>query len=112
MVDKFRDAEDRLLESLFESEPIADDGFSDRVVGRIRRQIWVRRLALPLAMLVGGAIAIKPASQLVAAGLALISAVPMDLVAAPAAMIPQLPLILLGGTLLAIGMLTFRMLEE
>ena len=69
-------------------------------------------LALPLAMLVGGAIAIKPASQLFAAGLALISAVPMDLFAAPAAMIPQLPLILLGGTLLAIGMLTFRMLEE
>ena len=48
MAEKLKDAEDRLLESLFASEPIADDGFSRRVVTRIRRRIWVRRLALPV----------------------------------------------------------------
>ena len=59
-----------------------------------------------------GAIAIKPATQLIMAGSKLLGAVPQDLLAAPAASIPQLPIILLGGTLLAIGMLTTRMLEE
>ena len=112
MADKFRDAEDTRLESLFDTGPVADDGFSDRIVGRIRRDIWVRRLTLPLAALVGGAIAWKPAMQIMNAGATLVGAFPQDLVTVPAVTLPQLPLLLLGGTLLAIGVLTARMLEE
>ena len=76
MVEKLQDAEDRLLEAMFRSEPIPDDGFSGRVVTRIRRDIWVRRLALPVAMLIGGAFAVKPASQLLVAGSKLLTVVP------------------------------------
>ena len=67
MVEKLKDAEDRMLESMFQTRPIADDGFSRRVVTRIRRRLWVRRLTLPVAMLIGGAIAVEPLSQLVIA---------------------------------------------
>jgi len=112
MVDRMKDAEDRLLESMFQSEPIADDGFSDRVIWRVWRRIWLRRLTLPMAMLVGGAIAIKPALQLVQVGSGLLSAVPQELFATPAALVSQLPIILFAGTVLVVGMLSTRMLEE
>lgn len=111
MVDRTKDAEDRLLESIFAAEPIADDGFSNRIVRRIRRQIWIRRLALPTAMLVGGVIAIKPALHLVTAGSRLLSAVPPELLTTPAGWVPQLPVMLLGGALLVIGMLGTRMID-
>ena len=114
MADKFKDTEDRLLESLFTHDPIADDGFSNHVVRRIRVRMWIRRLALPVAMLIGAVIAIKPASQLVAAGTRVLGAVPQDILAMPTVSlsIPQLPTVLLVGALLAIGMLSIRMLEE
>ena len=34
MADKLMDAEDQLLEAMFKSEPIADDGFSKKVTKR------------------------------------------------------------------------------
>ena len=58
MVDRMKDAEDLKLESLFASDPIADGGFSTRIEKRIRRQLWVRRLALPVALIIGGSIAV------------------------------------------------------
>ena len=116
------DAEDRLLESMFKAEPIDDDGFSDRVVGRIRRRIWVRRLALPVAMFIGVAIAIKPASQLIVAVSKLLTVVPEDVVAAPASWLPQVAGIAVSGSLLqtaiygiaflGIGLLGTKMLTE
>ncbi len=122
MAEKLRDAEDRMLESLFASEPIADDGFSQRVVGRIRRRIWIRRLALPIAMIVGGAIAIKPASQLVMAASKLLTVVPQDVVVTPAEWLPQVQGIAISGSfvqtaiygavLLGVGLLGARMLTE
>ena len=112
MAEKTKDAEDRMLETLFASGPIDDDGFSERTVRRIRRQMWIRRLTLPTAVLVGGAIALKPATQLLSVIPTLLGALPQDLVAIPAVTLPQLPVVLLGGTLLAIGVLTARMLEE
>ncbi len=122
MAEKIRDAEDRLLESLFASEPIADDGFSQRVVGHIRRRIWVRRLALPIALVVGGASAIKPASQLVVAASKLLTVVPQDVVVKPADWLPQVEGIaisgsfvqtaLYGAVLLGVGLLGARMLTE
>ena len=112
MVDRMKDAEDRRLESMFQSEPIADNGFSDSVVWRLRRRIWIRRLMLPAAMLIGGAIAVKPALQFVLVGSRLLNAVPQDLFAAPAAWISQLPIILITATVLVVCMLSVRMLDE
>ena len=122
MAEKIRDAEDRMLEALFASEPIADDGFSQRVVGRIRRRIWIRRLAVPVAMLIGGAIAIKPASQLVVAASKLLTVVPQEVVVAPAEWLPQVQGIAISGSflqtaiygavLLGVGLLGARMLTE
>ena len=112
MAERTRDAEDRLLDSMFQSQPIADDGFSDGVVRRIRRRIWIQRLTLPVAMLVGGAIAIKPALKLLAIVSRLVGTVPQDTIGASLQALPQLPIVLLAGTLLIIGAVTFRMFEE
>ena len=112
MADKFKDAEDVKLEALFDTCAIADDGFSDQIVSRIRRGIWIRRLTLPTAAFVGGAIAFKPTLQILNAGASLVGALPQDLVSLPAIDLPQLPVILLGASLLVIGLLTARMLEE
>ena len=48
MADKIKDAEDRLLESMFESPPLADDGFSVEIVRKVNRKLWFRRLTLPV----------------------------------------------------------------
>ncbi|MDJ0940274.1 MAG: hypothetical protein QNJ00_10975, partial [Woeseiaceae bacterium] len=90
MADSTKDAEDRMLESMFAAEPIADDGFSKAVVARVRRRIWLRRLALPIAMVTGGAIAVKPASELVIAVSKLLSAVPEGVVEAQVSWLPQM----------------------
>lgn len=67
MADRLKDDEDRALEALFDSQPIADDGFTRRVVARVRRRLWIRRLLLPAAVVVGAAIAAEPALALFAA---------------------------------------------
>jgi len=122
MAEKLKDTEDRLLEAMFRSEPVADEGFSDRVVSRIRRRLWVQRLALPVAMLIGGAIAIKPATQLVIAASKLLTVVPQGMLDAPTTWIPQMQdvafgatlmqAVVLGAMLLAAGLLGTRMLAE
>ena len=112
MAEKMKDAEDRFLESMFQSESIADDGFSSRIVTRIRRRMWLRRLALPIAMFVGGSIAIKPLAQLSVAVSKLLTVMPVELLETPVAWIPQPQYVVLGAMLLAAAMLGLRMLEE
>jgi len=112
MADKTSDAQDRLLESVFHSEPISDDGFSDRIVFTIRRRIWINRLALPVAAIIGAAFALKPASQLVIALLPLLNVVPADLFSAPLQFLPQLQMILLGGMTFGAGITLFKVFEE
>ena len=122
MVERLKDAEDRMLESMFQSESIADDGFSRRVVSRIRRRLWIRRLALPVAMLLGGAIAIKPLSQLVTAASKLLTVIPQGLFEVPMSWLPQMEsmvfgasiaqMVVLAAMLLAAGLLGTRMLVE
>jgi hypothetical protein len=112
MAEKMKDAEDRLLESMFLSESVADNGFSDRVVGRIRRQIWVRRLALPVAMVAGAAIALKPATQLFAVGSQIFASLGAELLLPQPAVTSQLPIMLVVGMGLAIAVLMFRLFEE
>ena len=112
MAEKLKDAEDRMLGAMFQAEPIADDGFSKRVVTRIRRRLWMRRLALPIAMFVGGSIAIKPLAQLSVAAAKLLTVIPMEFLEMPVAWIPQPQYVVLGAMLLAAAMLGVRMLEE
>ena len=59
------DEESPLLE-LFETltPPLEDEGFSGNVVRRISRRLWVRRIALGTATLVGGVLAFGPFSEL------------------------------------------------
>ena len=117
-----KDAEDRLLESMFSSQAIADDGFSRRVVARIRRRLWVQRLALPIALIVGGAIALKPAIQLMQVVPRLLAIVPQSVLDVPASWLPLLDssafgtsfiqIIGLGAMLLTVAFLGIRLLEE
>ena len=112
MAEKIKDAEDRLLESLFDHEPVADDGFSVRVVRKVNRQLWLRRLTLPIAAVIGGAIAFKPLVGLVAALANLSSLIPEAAVSSAASSIPQLQTVVLGAILLAVGLVGMRMIED
>ena len=112
MAERLKDAEDRLLESMFRLEAIADDGFSKRVESRIRRRLWIRRLALPVAMILGGAIAAKPFAQLVIAVSKLLTVMPQELIALPTDWLPQIQLVVLGAMLLVAASLGLRMLED
>lgn len=60
MVERTKSEEDRALEALFASEPVADNGFSAAVVKRLEKRLWLRRVALPTAIALGLAIAVKP----------------------------------------------------
>lgn len=112
MAEKLKDAEDRLLDAMFRSEPIVDDGFSNRIVSRIRRRLWIRRLAIPVATLVGGAIAARPAAELVLAAGKLLTVMPENLFVVPTAWIPQIQMIVVGAMLLVAGSLGMRMIED
>jgi hypothetical protein len=112
MAERIKDEEDRLLESMFASLPVADDGFSIRVVRRVSRRVWLRRLALPVAAIIGGIIAIKPLSGLVAALLSLSSLIPSDTISLASNSIPQFQTVVLGAILLAVGLLSTRFLED
>ncbi len=112
MAERIKDAEDRLLESMFESAPIADDGFSALVLKNVRRGLWLRRLTLPVATMIGGAIAVKPLTGLVTAAASLSSMVPQEFVNTAAALVPQAQIIVLGAMLLAACMLGLRTIED
>ena len=112
MADKTSDAVDRLLASAFDAPPIADDGFSDGIISKIRRRIWVNRLALPVAILVGVAFALKPALQLINALLPLLNVMPVELASVPMQFMPQIQLIVMGGMVFAAGITLLKMLEE
>ena len=112
MAEKIRDAEDRLLETMFRAELIEDAGFSDRIIGRIRRGIWLRRLTLPVAMLIGGAIAVKSLLQLGSIAATMggsIQGVSFDV---PESMLVQLPAIIAVACLMFIGIIAFKLSEE
>ncbi len=91
---------------------IADDGFSKRVVVKIRRRQWLRRLTLPIAAAIGAAIAFKPAVAIFSIATQLMVAVPSEVMASATDWIPSLQMVVIGGMLLAVAMLGLRMLEE
>ena len=112
MADRIKDAEDRLLESMFAAEPVADDGFSNRIVRRIRRRLWIRRLAMPIAVLIGAAIAIEPVTSLFQAVSGLSELIPETLFDLPDGWIPQLQTVVLAGMLVVTAIFGLRMIEE
>lgn len=122
MAEKLKDAEDRLLESMFRADTVVDDGFSHRVVKRIRRRLWVQRLALPIAIVIGAGVAIKPATQLVGALPKLLAIVPQGVLNVPTSLLPQIQIdaigipfsqvVVLGAMLLGAAVLGIRLLEE
>jgi hypothetical protein len=112
MAERIKDAEDRLLESMFDSAPIADDGFSATVVRKVRRRLWLRRLAVPVAAVIGGAFAIKPLTGLVMIVASLSSLVPQEIFSSAMALIPQAQTIVLGAMLLGVCMLGLRAIDD
>jgi hypothetical protein len=116
MADRMKDAQDLKLESLFASDSIPDDGFSVRIEKRVRRQLWLRRLTLPIAVLIGGSIAIKPLAGLLAALVKLLSVLPANirsnLEGVTIANVPQLSTIVFGGVLVIAAIMLTRLLED
>ncbi len=112
MADRLKDNEDKVLESLFGSEPVLDNGFSARVMTRLNRRLWIRRLALPAAFLVGAAVALKPLSQLVMTFSKLLTVIPTDVGGLSIDMIPQSTTVILGALLLVAMMMITKMLED
>jgi hypothetical protein len=113
MADRIKDEQDRLLESMFASEPIADDGFSARIVHRVRRRMWLRRVTLPVATVIGLLVSFKPLTSLVTTLAGLVQLLPIDKIGATSdQFIAQLPMIVLGAMLLGACMVGLRMLED
>ena len=115
MADRIKDEDDLALEAMFRSDPIRDDGFSAQVTGRVRRQIWVRRLSLPLGISVGLAISAKPIIQLASVIPGLVNSVfgrTVSLDQLPLDGLPQATTVLLGASLVMAVMLASRILEE
>ncbi len=112
MVNRLKDNEDRLLELLFGSEPVPDSGFSTRVMTRLNRRLWVRRLALPTAVLIGAVIAVKPLSQLVVTLSKLLTLIPADVGVISMDVIPQMTTVFLGSLLLVAMIMVTKILED
>jgi hypothetical protein len=115
MADRLKDSEDLKLEALFRSEPVPDDGFSATVESRVRRRLWVQRLSLPIAFVIGAVIAAKPLAQLATLVPKVVSLVPpsmVGLIDLPVNDMFQGSTIILGIMLLAAMMMIGRMLEE
>jgi len=112
MADRLTDNEDLALEAMFRSEAIADDGFSERVVQKVRRRIWMRRIAMPVAVFTGSAIAAKPVTSLLGTLGELAQSVPGAAAALPLESLPSPYMLVAGGMLLALALFGLNILEE
>lgn len=111
MADKRMDKEDEMLASLFAAEPVADDGFSDRVLRRLRRGVWVNRLALPVAVLLGLAVAAKPLMDVAGMLPSIAGLLPL-----PAELqqlhLPDMTTLILGAGALVAGLLVTQLVDD
>ena len=115
MAERLKNKEDLKLEALFSSEPVADDGFSAMVLSRVRRRMWIRRLSLPTALVIGGLVAAKPLMQLAGLVPKIVGIVPQGLVSSidlPLDALFQGPTFILGIMLLAAMLMVGRILED
>ena len=115
MADRLKDREDLKLDALLQSDAVRDDGFSARIESRIRRQIWVQRLTLPIAILIGFLFAAKPFFQLLEFAPKLLTILPQRLTVSidlPFESMPQLSSFIFVSFLLAAAMFVGRLLED
>ena len=112
MAERIKDEQDRLLESMFESAPIADNGFSRQIMRRIRRKLWIRRLTLPAAVLIGGLVAFQPVVGVLKGVLQLLSSLPVELLPSLEGSLPSLQLIVTGALVLFVLMFSLNMIED
>ena len=115
MADRLKDEDDKRLEALFQSVPIADDGFTARVVAGARRRVLVQRFSLPVAIGLGLLFALKPLLHLFEILPRLFGLLPSDVVSSlemPVGNIPQMSTIVLGVALLGAIMVAGRIIEE
>jgi hypothetical protein len=82
------------------------------VAHRIRRKLLIRRLTLPVAALIGVAIAIKPLSGLLGLAYQILLQLPDELVESAVASLPTLQLVVTGGLILVVAMFSLSMLED
>ena len=115
MAERIKDKEDLKLDAMFRSEPVPDDGFSVRVMSRVRHHMWVRRLSLPVACTVGFAISAKPLLDIASVIPGLFDSVfgrSLSLDSLPLGSMPQLSTMLFGATLVMAMLLAGKLLEE
>lgn len=112
MADRTTDREDELLASLFAAEPIADDGFSDRVVRKLRWRLWARRLTLPVAALIGFAVAVNPLLEVLALMPSLATFVPSGWSTGLSALLPDTQMLIIGAMILLVGVGALQLLDD
>ena len=119
MVDRIKNKEELRLEAMFRSDPLPDIDFSAKVMTRVRRQIWTRRLIMPVAILLGGLIAFKPASELLITLSKVMNVLPasltnisMDIPSIPVESLPQVSTYLIGGLMILVTLFFVRVLED
>ena len=119
MVDRIKDKEELRLEAMFRSDPLPDIDFSSKVMIRVRRQIWIRRLAMPVAIFLGGLIAFKPASELLITLSKVLNVLPasltnvsVDLPSIPVESLAQLSTYLMGALMIFVALFFVRVLED
>ena len=112
LVERMKDKDELALEALFRSEPVADDGFSRRVVARVRRRIWLRRLVMPVALALGSLFAFRPAVELIGSLQGLVDALPVDLRQIPVDAVPQTSTFIVTAALIVIALFFAPALED
>lgn len=119
MAERTKDKEELRLEAMFRSDPLPDIDFSRKVMSRLRRQIWIRRLALPVAIFLGGLIAFKPATELLMTLFKVLNVLPasltnvsLDLPSIPVESLPQVSTYLIGGLMILVTLFFLRVLED
>ncbi len=112
MADRTSDREDALLSSLFAAERIADDGFSDRIVRKIRLRLWVQRLALPVAATIGLAVALNPLMDLLAILPSMASLLPGRLAVDIDAILPSPQNLILASVVLVACLGTVQFIDD
>lgn len=115
MAERIKDKEDLKLESMFRSDSVADDGFSVNIISRVKRQMWIRRLSMPVAIGVGISIAAKPLLQLAGIAPNLLNSVAGSLIGLDkisVGNIPQLSTMIFGAALAMAVLFASKLLEE
>lgn len=119
MVDRIKDKEELRLEALFRSDPLPDIDFSAKVMARVRRQIWLRRLTMPIAIVLGGLIAFKPVTELVASVSKVMNVLPasltnvsLELPSLPVDSLPQISTYLVIGAMIFFVAVFCQALED